>query len=64
MPEPSRDVTFVFYEGEEIDAQYNGLLHVQQQRPDLIDDADFAVLLEPTDGRRSRAAARARCAPR
>ena len=49
--EPSRDVTFVFYEGEEIDSQFNGLLHVEQQRRDLIDDADFAVLLEPTDGR-------------
>ena len=48
VPEPSRDLTFVFYEGEEIDSAFNGLLHVQQQRPDLIDDADFAVLLEPT----------------
>jgi succinyl-diaminopimelate desuccinylase len=49
--EPSRDVTFVFYEAEEIDSRYNGLLHVEQQRPDLIADADFAVLLEPTDAR-------------
>ena len=48
VTEPSRDLTFVFYEGEEIDSQFNGLLHVQQQRPDLIEDADFAVLLEPT----------------
>ena len=48
VAEPSRDLTFVFYEGEEIDSAFNGLLHVQQQRPDLIDDADFAVLLEPT----------------
>lgn len=48
VAEPSRDLTFVFYEGEEIDSQYNGLLHVQQQRPELIEDADFAVLLEPT----------------
>ncbi|QIM20166.1 succinyl-diaminopimelate desuccinylase [Phycicoccus sp. HDW14] len=51
LAEPSRDVTYVFYEGEEIDSQYNGLLHVQQQAPHLIDDADFAVLLEPTDAR-------------
>ena len=51
VPEPSRDVTFVFYEAEEIDSQYNGLLHVEQQRPELIADADFAVLLEPTDAR-------------
>ncbi|MGO4340644.1 succinyl-diaminopimelate desuccinylase [Pedococcus sp. 2YAF34] len=48
VAEPSRDLTFVFYEGEEIDSEYNGLLHIQQQRPDLIEDADFAVLLEPT----------------
>src|SRR4029079_1648709 len=51
VPEPSRDVTFVFYEAEEIDSRYNGLLHVEEQRPELITDADFAVLLEPTDGR-------------
>ena len=51
VPEPTRDLTFVFYEGEEIDSQYNGLRHVQEQRPDLIEDADFAVLLEPTSTR-------------
>ena len=48
VPEPSRDVTYVFYEGEEIESEFNGLLHIQEQRPDLIEDADFAVLLEPT----------------
>jgi succinyl-diaminopimelate desuccinylase len=48
LPEPSRDLTFVFYAGEEIDSAHNGLLHVQQQQPHLIADADFAVLLEPT----------------
>ncbi|MEI2776926.1 MAG: succinyl-diaminopimelate desuccinylase [Tetrasphaera sp.] len=49
LPEPSRDVTYVFYEAEEIDTQYNGLTLVEQQRPELITDADFAVLMEPTD---------------
>ena len=49
--EPSRDLTFVFYEAEEIDSVHNGLLLVQQQAPDLLADADFAVLLEPTDAR-------------
>ncbi len=49
VPEPATDVTYVFYEGEEIDSEYNGLLHVQQQRPELL-EADFAVLLEPTAG--------------
>lgn len=48
VAEPSRDLTFVFYEGEEIDSEFNGLLHIDRQRPDLIADADFAVLLEPT----------------
>jgi succinyl-diaminopimelate desuccinylase len=49
VAEPTRDLTFVLYDGEEIDERYNGLLRVQQERPDLIEDADFAVLLEPTD---------------
>ena len=48
LTEPNRDITFVFYEGEEIDSRFNGLLHLEQQRPELISDADFAVLLEPT----------------
>lgn len=51
VPEPVRDVTYVFYEAEEIDSRFNGLLHVQEQQPDLITDAVFAVLLEPTDAR-------------
>ena len=49
LTEPTRDVTYVFYEGEEIDGQYNGLAHLARDAPDLI-AADFAVLLEPTDG--------------
>jgi succinyl-diaminopimelate desuccinylase len=47
VTEPSRDLTFVFYEGEEIDSEFNGLRLIQEQRPDLL-EADFAVLLEPT----------------
>jgi succinyl-diaminopimelate desuccinylase len=47
VPEPSRDLTFVFYEGEEVDSEFNGLRLIQQSRPDLL-EADFAVLLEPT----------------
>lgn len=45
--EPAHDLTFVFYEGEEVDSQFNGLRLIQQARPDLL-EADFAVLLEPT----------------
>lgn len=48
LAEPGRDVTYVFYEGEEIDGEYNGLAHLAEVRPDLI-EADFAVLLEPTN---------------
>jgi succinyl-diaminopimelate desuccinylase len=47
--EPSRDVTYVFYEGEEIDGEFNGLAHLVRDRPEIL-EADFAVLLEPTNG--------------
>ncbi len=47
--EPSRDITYVFYEGEEIDGEFNGLAHLAADRPEEL-VADFAVLLEPTNG--------------
>lgn len=47
--DPNRDLTLVFYEGEEIDTQFNGLRLIEDERPDLITDAAFAVLMEPTD---------------
>jgi succinyl-diaminopimelate desuccinylase len=47
---PRFDCTLAFYEGEEIEDEFNGLRHVFEQRPDLL-DGDFAVLLEPTGGR-------------
>ena len=48
LPEPNRDVTFVFYEAEEIDDVYNGLGLIAAQHPDLV-RADFAILMEPSD---------------
>ncbi|MGN6252072.1 MAG: succinyl-diaminopimelate desuccinylase [Marmoricola sp.] len=48
VPEPNRDVTFVFYEAEEIDAVHNGLRRIAEERPDLV-EADFAILMEPSD---------------
>jgi succinyl-diaminopimelate desuccinylase len=42
-----RDVTYVFYDCEEVEAERNGLLRLSRSRPDLL-AADFAVLLEPT----------------
>jgi succinyl-diaminopimelate desuccinylase len=47
--EPTRDVTFIFYDCEEIDGRFNGLGRIGDTRPELL-AADFAVLLEPTDG--------------
>lgn len=49
LVEPNRDVTYVFYDCEEIEDEFNGLGHLVAQRPELL-AADFAVLLEPTDG--------------
>ncbi|MEI8056496.1 MAG: succinyl-diaminopimelate desuccinylase [Actinomycetes bacterium] len=45
---PTRDVTWIFYEAEEIDSRYNGLRRLAQERPDLI-AGDFAVLMEPSN---------------
>jgi succinyl-diaminopimelate desuccinylase len=47
--EPIRDITYVFYDGEEVESARNGLARVGRQDPELL-AADFAVLLEPTDG--------------
>ena len=47
LAEPSRDVTYVFYDCEEVEAERNGVLRLSRQRPDLL-AADFAVLMEPT----------------
>ncbi len=48
-PEPKFDVTYFFYECEEIEHEFNGLNKVAAARPELL-QADFAVLLEPTFG--------------
>ncbi len=49
VPEPNRDVTFVFYDNEEVAAHLNGLKHVSEAHPDWL-AGDFAILLEGTDG--------------
>jgi succinyl-diaminopimelate desuccinylase len=42
-----RDVTYVFYDCEEVEADRNGLLRLSRTSPGLL-TADFAILLEPT----------------
>lgn len=49
IPEPSVDVTYVFYAREEIARKHSGLLEMQAARPDLL-KGDAAILGEPTDG--------------
>jgi succinyl-diaminopimelate desuccinylase len=51
VPEPRYDVTYLFYECEEIDSKYNGLALLGAQHPERLTEADFAILLEPTYGR-------------
>ncbi|MGW4319098.1 succinyl-diaminopimelate desuccinylase [Streptomyces sp. NPDC004684] len=49
VPAPNRDLTFVFYDNEEVAAELNGLGHVAEAHPDWL-AGDFAILLEPSDG--------------
>ncbi|MPZ29091.1 MAG: succinyl-diaminopimelate desuccinylase [Micromonosporaceae bacterium] len=49
LPEPRYDVTYLFYEAEEVESERNGLHLVAQAHPDWL-AADFAMLLEPTYG--------------
>jgi len=44
---PVKDVTYVFYDCEEVEAERNGLLRLSRNSPDLL-AADFGVLLEPS----------------
>ncbi len=46
--DPNRDLTYLFYDGEEIASEFNGLRLVAEQRPELL-EADFAILMEPSD---------------
>jgi succinyl-diaminopimelate desuccinylase len=44
---PRRDVTYVFYDCEEVAADRNGLLRLSRNHPELL-AGDFAVLMEPS----------------
>lgn len=47
--EPTMDVTWAFYDCEEVDSERNGLRRLAVRDPGAL-AADLAVLLEPTDG--------------
>lgn len=49
VPEPTRDVSYVFYDCEEVEAERNGLLRLSRNHPEWL-AGDFAVLMEPTGG--------------
>ncbi len=48
LPSTVRDVTYLFYECEEVEAERNGLSRLAAEHPHLL-EADFAVLMEPSD---------------
>ncbi|MEY4367034.1 MAG: hypothetical protein RLZ28_449 [Actinomycetota bacterium] len=47
ISEPNVDVTYIFYDNEEVDASLNGLGRISRNHPEWL-AADFAILGEPT----------------
>lgn len=48
LTDATRDITWLFYDHEEVGAELNGLGRIADNSPELL-EADFAVLMEPTD---------------
>lgn len=48
VDEPTRDVTWVFYEAEEVEAAHNGLGKIVAANPGWL-EGDFAVVMEPSN---------------
>ena len=46
---PAVDLTWVWYDNEEVDSSLNGLGRIARERPELL-EADFAILGEPSNG--------------
>ncbi|MGW1910606.1 succinyl-diaminopimelate desuccinylase [Streptomyces sp. NPDC002076] len=46
---PVRDLTYVFYECEEVEGDRNGLARIGAERPELLAEAGLAILMEPSD---------------
>lgn len=49
IAEPTKDLTFVFYDAEEVASVHNGLRKFAEAHPELL-EADFAILGEPSNG--------------
>lgn len=49
LTEPPVDITWMWYDHEEVDSSLNGLGRLARHRPDLF-AGDFAILGEPSDG--------------
>jgi succinyl-diaminopimelate desuccinylase len=49
LTEPNRDLTYVFYDCEEVEAERNALGRIAVQEPELLQGV-FAVVMEPSSG--------------
>lgn len=49
VPEPRHDLTFIFYDCEEVDAVRNGLGRIERELPDWL-RGDLAIVGEPSNG--------------
>ncbi len=47
---PNRDVTWIFYDNEEVEEQHNGLRHLAREQPEQL-TGSFAILCEPSNAR-------------
>ena len=50
LTEPNVDITWVFYDHEEVDSSLNGLGRISRNKPELL-AGNFAVLCEPSNAR-------------
>ncbi|MGI8459112.1 MAG: succinyl-diaminopimelate desuccinylase [Propionibacteriaceae bacterium] len=48
LSDPARDITWIFYDHEEVEAELNGLGRLGREHPELL-AGSFAVLCEPTN---------------
>ncbi|EOD67310.1 succinyl-diaminopimelate desuccinylase [Amycolatopsis vancoresmycina] len=49
LPEPKHDVTFIFYDNEEVEAVKNGLGRIERELPEWL-AGDLAIVGEPSNG--------------